>query len=292
LGVREIIEDRRMGALVGAVVGDMLGIPYEFSAPSAIPTGRLMPTGGGPFGFPAGVGSDDTDLLLAIIDSYDDKHEFDPNVAVDKMVEWFRADPRDVGMQTAEALSFWADDMPPPADEYAQGNGGLMRAAAHGIMGKTMFTARTYAADDTRLTHPSDVAADCSSHMAMMVWRLINMPSMEVPQALSVRGPFIDEHKRMMRAYHEDTSKLSGHCVHSLRLAKHIVEDTTNYEDGILRVIRTGGDTDTNAAIAGALLGARYGEKGIPKDWRDAIGVDLRNRIEDIRMRLREKEDA
>jgi ADP-ribosyl-[dinitrogen reductase] hydrolase len=292
LGVRFIIEDRRMGALVGAVVGDLLGIPFEFYRPSAIPAGRLMPTGGGPFHFPPGVGSDDTDLLLAIIDSYDDKREFDANAAVDNMVAWFKNNPRDVGMQTAEALDFWSDDLAPPEDESAQGNGGLMRASAHGIMAKTLHSARVNARDDTLLTHPSQMAADCSAHMALMMWRLINCPTMEMPQVLSVRGPLLEEHKRMMRPYDEDTSMLAGHCLHTLRLAKHILADTASYEHGILRTIRTGGDTDTNAAVVGALLGARYGEKGIPRDWRDAIGPELRDRIEMVRMKLKEKEDA
>jgi len=32
-----------------------------------------------------------------------------------------------------------------------------------------------------------------------------------------------------------------------------------------------GGDTDTNAAIAGALLGAVYGLDAIPAQWKDKV---------------------
>ena len=35
--------------------------------------------------------------------------------------------------------------------------------------------------------------------------------------------------------------------------------------------IMRGGDTDTNAAICGALLGAVYGVEAIPQQWRDAV---------------------
>ena len=35
--------------------------------------------------------------------------------------------------------------------------------------------------------------------------------------------------------------------------------------------VRRGGDTDTNAAIAGALLGAVYGLDAVPQQWRDAV---------------------
>jgi ADP-ribosyl-[dinitrogen reductase] hydrolase len=38
------------------------------------------------------------------------------------------------------------------------------------------------------------------------------------------------------------------------------------------RVVSLGGDTDTNAAVAGALLGARDGVRGLPSGWLDRLG--------------------
>jgi ADP-ribosylglycohydrolase len=35
--------------------------------------------------------------------------------------------------------------------------------------------------------------------------------------------------------------------------------------------IRAGGDTDTVAAIAGSLLGARWGATAIPAEWRSML---------------------
>ena len=42
-------------------------------------------------------------------------------------------------------------------------------------------------------------------------------------------------------------------------------------EEGVINTVMQGGDTDTNGAIAGALLGAIYGYSGIPDQWRDRI---------------------
>jgi hypothetical protein len=42
-------------------------------------------------------------------------------------------------------------------------------------------------------------------------------------------------------------------------------------EEGVVATVRRGGDTDTNAAIAGALLGAVHGRGGIPAQWRGMI---------------------
>ncbi len=41
----------------------------------------------------------------------------------------------------------------------------------------------------------------------------------------------------------------------------------TTFEDGVLRVVHEGGDADTNASVAGALLGARFGYDAIPARW-------------------------
>ncbi len=40
-----------------------------------------------------------------------------------------------------------------------------------------------------------------------------------------------------------------------------------NLEEGVVDTVMRGGDTDTNAAIAGALLGAVYGRDAIPEQW-------------------------
>ncbi len=45
----------------------------------------------------------------------------------------------------------------------------------------------------------------------------------------------------------------------------------TDVERALCAVIELGGDTDTNGAIVGALLGARFGLDAIPRRWRDRI---------------------
>jgi ADP-ribosylglycohydrolase len=43
------------------------------------------------------------------------------------------------------------------------------------------------------------------------------------------------------------------------------------FEDAIVATVRAGGDTDTNAAICGALVGAVDGRESVPQQWRDMI---------------------
>ena len=46
---------------------------------------------------------------------------------------------------------------------------------------------------------------------------------------------------------------------------------TESLEEGIVSTVMSGGDTDTNAAIAGALLGAVWGRDAVPLQWLDRI---------------------
>ena len=46
---------------------------------------------------------------------------------------------------------------------------------------------------------------------------------------------------------------------------------TADIEEALIAVVNAGGDTDTNGAVAGAVLGARFGLDAIPKRWRDRV---------------------
>jgi hypothetical protein len=42
-------------------------------------------------------------------------------------------------------------------------------------------------------------------------------------------------------------------------------------EDAVVSTVACGGDTDTNAAICGAMMGALYGDQELPEQWRSAV---------------------
>ena len=53
--------------------------------------------------------------------------------------------------------------------------------------------------------------------------------------------------------------------------AYYQLRHAVSLEEGVVDSVMSGGDTDTNAAIAGALLGAVYGELAVPRQWREAM---------------------
>jgi ADP-ribosylglycohydrolase len=64
-----------------------------------------------------------------------------------------------------------------------------------------------------------------------------------------------------------DYTEQMGWVLIALQNAFYQLLHAPNLEEGIVDTIMHGGDTDTTAAIAGALLGAVYGRKAVPSQW-------------------------
>lgn len=76
----------------------------------------------------------------------------------------------------------------------------------------------------------------------------------------------------------------SGYVLSSLKLSIAALLDRRSFEDVLVDVVRIGGDTDTNGAIAGGLLGARDGVEKIPERWLEKL--QFRKEFEEVAMRI------
>lgn len=250
--------NRIKGALYGAVVGDALGLTHEFLTPDKVPDPPYEVVGGGPFHFPQGAGSDDTALLLAAIQSYTAPDDFSERLMIDRMVKWLSSDPPDVGNQTRYSITEHARGRTLRDDPDAKGNGGLMRAAAHAIMSTDPALAADNAYYDTMLTHPCDDTAEGSATYAYVLRTVIEGYNAQL--APSYTNPVAD---------------MGGHYRHSLAMAGWALNNAgQGYEAVITAIIQSGGDTDTNACIAGGLVGAALGFDAIPERWVTALRVE------------------
>ena len=68
-----------------------------------------------------------------------------------------------------------------------------------------------------------------------------------------------------------DASHHQGWVRHALQNAFHQLLHAPTLEEGVVNTVMLGGDTDTNAAIAGALLGAVHGREAVPAQWRHMV---------------------
>ena len=57
----------------------------------------------------------------------------------------------------------------------------------------------------------------------------------------------------------------------AFRLAFWQLIHAKDFQSGLIDTVNRGGDTDTNGAIVGALLGAKFGYNSLPKEWVDTV---------------------
>ena len=62
-----------------------------------------------------------------------------------------------------------------------------------------------------------------------------------------------------------------GYTLVTLSVALWAYWHSTSFSDGLLAVVNAGGDADTNAAVACAILGAKYGYSSIPKEYIEGL---------------------
>jgi ADP-ribosyl-[dinitrogen reductase] hydrolase len=292
--------DRAVGAVLASAVGDALGAPYEFRPPN--PTAPCAMEGGGGYRWEPGEWTDDTQMALAVL-AVLARGSTDVAAMGEEMVGWYRSKPRDVGIQTAAVLGGVGRRFASAAESAqayqaehpeSAGNGALMRtgpvALAH--LGDRDAVA-ALAAAVASLTHPHPDSVD-----ACVLW------SLAIEQAITTARP--DEEfdwraaivagldhvpaerrdlwrDRLDEAFGRDPAQLhmnNGWVVRAFEAATAAITSTVDpsrpvpcdhLAAGLRAAARSGGDTDTVAAIAGSLLGARWGATAIPLVWRRSL---------------------
>jgi ADP-ribosyl-[dinitrogen reductase] hydrolase len=267
-------EDRRSGAILGLAADDALGATYEFCSPREVPEGPLGMAGGGWLGLEPGETTDDTALAKAVLVGYEDG-PLDLRRVRDAMLSWQGTNPKDIGNQTHKALDHLRghpEALSLPDDPDAQGNGAVMRAAAHGVKAGRAEEAAENAWREAALTHPSWEARASSALVAALVARLVE--GMGPEDALEASYALVESKDERGKRVREVLGPLEGYehnpggwTVYTTRLALLGLLDAPDFRSGVEGVVRLGGDADTNAAVAGALLGARFGVGGIPPEW-------------------------
>ena len=86
-----------------------------------------------------------------------------------------------------------------------------------------------------------------------------------------MEGPLLDAVTAAAEAPPADYVRLQGWVLIALQNALWQLVHAADPEGGVVDTVMRGGDTDTNAAICGALLGAVHGREAIPAQWVDAV---------------------
>ena len=288
--------DRACGCLLGQLAGDALGSLVEFRDAATIraanPDGVRMMHDEGHWRTLAGQPTDDSEMALMLARSIAAEGRFDPRAVAGAYVYWHDHDPFDMGgtVRTAlwagsQAVRFGTDPEEgarAAANVTSQANGALMRVSPLGIYGHALPPEELaeLARSDAALTHPHPVCQDASALFVVTIahairsgdgpkdvyafaadWASRNKVHAEVRWALAAArmAPPADFFEKM------------GWVLIALQNAFYRLLHASGPEDGIVETIMSGGDTDTTAAIAGALLGAVHGARAMPQQWRDRV---------------------
>jgi len=282
---------RARGALLGLVAGNQLGVPTEhMGTPEAIrkafPNGVVdlaPPPKNSPF-------DDDAAMALLLGESLLASKGFDANDVARRWVKWMKVDGRGIGVTTKRALTLIDRGKEPfEAGRLAnQENPG--RSAGNGSVMRCIPVALLYHDDPDRLIRVSSQQAAITHADERCTWgaAAVNLAAREL---LHGNIYFVDEvmHRigdrapRVLReAIHrvprERESDLPiaragevGYVVHCVEIAFWFVTHDRSLEEALIALAQAGGDTDTNAAVAGALLGARYGDIALPPRWINQV---------------------
>ncbi len=260
---------RAQGCLLGQVIGDSLGSQVEFKPANEI--ARLHPGGlrsladGGVYHMLAGQPTDDSEMALTLARSIAREGRYEAAKVLDGYREWLTSRPVDVGTTTERGLlGLYTTE--------SESNGSLMRVSPIGIWaaGDPALAARI-ARDDSTLTHPNDVCLEaCAAYCAAIAAGIGGAsPAGMVEAALAhSKGPAHEAIKRAAKGNPPaDFFTHQGWVLVGLQNAFLKLTHFTSFEEALVETVGEGGDTDTNAAIAGALLGSFCGRENIPARW-------------------------
>jgi ADP-ribosylglycohydrolase len=283
------------GAVWGLLVGDALGVPYEFHPASEIPAAEQIefePPAGflrAHRGVPPGTWSDDGAHALCLLASLLDRDRVDPEDLMRRLTNWHEhgylavgGRVFDVGIQTSRALAAFRSGVPAvdagPRETRDNGNGSLMRVLPLALWHRGSDA--ELAADaqlQSRVTHGHPRAQVCCSLYCLWARRILEGASDPWASAVAalraLYGEGSAERAEMeihVRPDDEPAGQGSGYVVDCLRSAR-LALGAGVYEAVVRAAIRLGNDTDTTACVAGGLAGLRDGVEAIPGRWRDSL---------------------
>ena len=278
---------RVVGGILGLALGDALGAPFEFRRAHDVPT--PIPAFELPWmDRPPGSWTDDTamarNLWTSLIAA---AGTLDTDDVLRRHLEWLESSPPDIGSQTLATLREHQRGTPDAAKavferrgpEVSAGNGSVMYCAPLGLAYANRPDELLEAAPAlSAITHWDERCKTACLAVTLAVAALVrgNAPESAVRGALELvadreGGEELDYLTGAAGIERPIDGPDQGFTLFTAGVALRVVGEAKPFEDGLREVVALGGDTDTNASAAGALLGALHGVTALPPDWLDRL---------------------
>ncbi len=310
----ETLRDKLKGTIYGQAIGDALGLGTEgmtdedmaWKYPNGITHYSDIFQDRHRKRWKIGDWTDDTDMMLCIANAVVKDKGVNLTSIVRNFKDWAMGAPMGIGETTYKVL-FPADYAEKPFEvskmvwemghRQMAANGGLMRTS---VVGTFPEAVEQCAANICRLTHYDPrCAGSCvivSQLIHSLIYKNVGLSYHEMTDIAMKYDRRIWEYidlaqSQDIRALELQDRDSVGYTLRCLAAALWAYWHAKSFEEGLLTVVRAGGDADTNAAVACAVLGAKYGYEAIPDEYKegliyrdqlDAVIAGLENIVESI----------
>ena len=299
----KVLLDKIKGTIYGQAIGDALGLGTEgmtdedmaWKYPNGITHYTDIFQDRHRKRWKIGDWTDDTDMMLCIAKAVVEDRGVNLAHIAQNFTGWLNGVPMGIGENTYKVL-MCGDYVEHPLEVskkvwemsncQSAANGGLMRTSIVGLFPEAV---ELCAANICRLTHydPRCVGS------CVIVSELIHahVYGKQTPSFIQLVDTARKYDERivefMLLAQNNDIDSLElqdeksmGYTLRTLAAALWAYLHAQNFEEGLLAVVRAGGDADTNAAVACALLGAKFGFNTIPTEYVD--GLIYKNQLDEV----------
>jgi ADP-ribosylglycohydrolase len=286
--------------MMGLAVGDALGMPVEFCPVDTTdpiremrPAVRFDRISRKEIELPAGAWTDDTSMALCLADSILTLGSFNSEDQLQRYLKWFRSGYLSaidqcfgIGPTVRGVLEAFESGAHSPGDPTATTNGALMRVSPVGLAYcADSVKAIELSGESSRTTHKSRESVDACRYMGSLLVGVVN--GVRKDELLSPfffpgssRGywdatPLCPEIARIAAGSFKlkKPPEINGanEAASTLEAALWAFWESDNFANGCTMAVMLGLDTDTTAAVFGAIAGAYYGIDEIPTEWKSAI---------------------
>ena len=286
--------DRLKGTIYGQAIGDALGLgtegmtdedmawkyPHGIKHYSDIFQDRHRKR------WKIGDWTDDTDMMLCIANAVIKDKGVNLTSIAQNFKDWANGEPMGIGENTYKVLMI-GDYVEHPLEvskkvwemsgKKAAANGGLMRTSIVGLFPKAV---EECAVNICRLTHYDPRCVGSCVIVSELIHALVyNEKRLSYHQIVDMSRKyderiveFVDLSMNTdIRALELQDEESVGYTLRTLAAGLWAYWNARTFEDGLLSVVRAGGDADTNAAVACAILGAKFGFNAIPQEYIDGL---------------------
>jgi len=231
--------------------------------------------------------TDDTDMMLCIARAIIADKAIKPKTVAHNFKEWSNGTPMGIGQLTYTVLGLYDYESDP--DKAAEivwnsmygrnnaANGGVMRTSVIGLWNEDVAG---NAERICRLTHADQrCAGSCviiSELINSLVWQDKGLSFEELLQIgdrydSRIKAYLETVNNGLLEDFELDDEQTMGYTLKTMGCAIWCLYHVNSFKEGLLKIVNAGGDADTNAAVTCAVLGAKYGKKGIPEHYIQGI---------------------